>query len=139
MEIGNPHKEYETDGRHVFSCQYHVIFCPKYRRKVLEESIQERLKEIILEKQKEYSYKVLEMEVMEDHVHMILSVNPRTPGGIYWVVSKIKGCSSHALREEFPKLRSRMPCLWSGSRFISTVGSVTLEIVKKYIEDQKGK
>ena len=138
MEIGSPHKEYESDGRHIFSCQYHVIFCPKYRRGVLDESISKRLKEIVLERQVEYKYKVLEIEVMPDHVHMILSVNPRT-SGIYLTVSKIKGVTAKMLRDEFPVLRSKLPCLWSGSIFVSSVGVVTLEMVNKYIEDQKNK
>jgi len=137
MDITNTIKVYESDEKHVFSCQYHVIFCPKYRRKVLTPLIQERMKTLILEHQKEFSYKVLDMEIMEDHVHLLLSVNPRI--GIYNVVTKIKGISSFMLKSEFPELKRKLPCLWSGSRFISSVGSVSLEAVKKYIEDQKNK
>ena len=76
---------------------------------------------------------------MIDHVHLLISNNPRISGGIYSVVSKIKGYSSNTLRCEFPVLRRKLPCLWSGSRFVSSVGSITLEVVKKYIEDQKSK
>lgn len=137
MEIKNKEKKYKSTKHMVYSCQYHVIFCPKYRRPVLEGKIAKRLKELILEKQKEYGYEVLDMEVMPDHVHLLLDVNPKI--GIYRIVSKIKGYTSKVLREEFPKLKSRLPCLWSGSRFISSVGAVTLEVVKKYIENQKGK
>jgi putative transposase len=77
------------------------------------------------------------MEVMENHVHLLLDVNPKK--GIYNVVSNIKGFTSRILREEFPELKSKLPTLWTKSRFISSVGSVSLEIVKKYIEDQKNK
>ena len=77
------------------------------------------------------------MEIMPDHVHLLLDVNPHI--GIYKVVSGIKGYTSHVLREEFPELKRRLPSLWTLSRFISSVGAVTLEVVKKYIEDQKGK
>lgn len=135
MELPSGQKNYLHDKRLVYSCQYHVVFCPKYRRKVLVDGIDERLKEILLEKQVEYGYSIVEMEVMPDHVHLLLSVNPRL--GVYSVVSKIKGCTSRMLREEFPSLKRRLPSLWTQSKFISSVGAVQLETVKKYIEDQK--
>lgn len=77
MTIVSPQKKYESDGQFVYSCQYHVIFCPKYRRKVLDNGIDIRLKELIEEKQSEYGYEVIEMEIMPDHVHLLLSVNPK--------------------------------------------------------------
>lgn len=135
ITIVSPHKKYQSDGQFVYSCQYYVIFCPKYRRKVLENGVDVRLKALIEEKQQEYGYEVIEMEIMPDHVHLLLSVNPKI--GVYSVVTKIKGYTSFTLREEFPELKSRLPCLWTRSRFISSVGTVTLEVVKKYIEEQK--
>ena len=114
-----------------------LFFCPKYRRKVLREKIANRLKEIILEKQEEFSYSVIEMEVMLDHVHLLLDINPKI--GVYTVVSKIKGVTSRILREEFPELKTKLPTLWTHSRFISSVGSVSLEVVQQYIQDQKKK
>jgi len=137
MEIKNTAKEYRSDKHLVFSCQYHVIFCPKYRRSVLVGEIEQRLKELILEKQEEYGYVVLDMEVMPDHVHLLLDVNPKV--GIYRVVSKIKGYTSNQLRKEFPSLKKKLPTLWTLSRFIASVGSVTLDVVKQYIEEQKYK
>jgi putative transposase len=137
MNIVNPSKEYHSDSGFVYSCQYHVIFCPKYRRSVLKGKISERFQQLVTEKQNEYGYFVVEQEVMPDHVHLLLDVNPKN--GIYTIVSKIKGYTSHQLRQEFPELVSKLPTLWSSSRFISTVGAVTLEVVKKYIEAQKGK
>ena len=137
MEITKPTKKYSSSHSIVYSCQYHIIFCPKYRRKVLTDGIDERLKAIILEKQKDFKYSVLEMEIMPDHVHLLLDVNPQI--GVIKVISQIKGYSAHALRKEFPKLRSRLPCLWTRSKFVSTVGAVSLETVKQYILDQKGK
>jgi putative transposase len=135
MEIKNTDKKYNHVGHLVFSCQYHVIFCPKYRRPVLVNGVDKRFKEIVTEKQTEYGYKVLDMEVMPDHVHLILDVNPKV--GIFSIVSKIKGCTSRILRLEFPALKRRIPTLWTHSMFISSVGAVTLEVVKKYIEEQK--
>ena len=135
MTITSPHKKYESDGQFIFSCQYHVIFCPKYRRKVLINGIDIRLKSLIEEKQQEYGYEVHDIEVMEDHVHLLLSVNPKV--GVYTVVSKIKGYTSRTLRKEFPEIDKKIPTLWTRSRFISSVGAVTLDVVKKYIQNQK--
>ncbi|MGB8035152.1 MAG: IS200/IS605 family transposase, partial [Nitrososphaeraceae archaeon] len=80
-------KRYKTDDHLVYSCQYHVIFCPKYRRKVLTEDIASRLKSLIMEKQSEYQYDVLDMNIMLDHVHLLLDVNPRNTGGIFRIVN----------------------------------------------------
>lgn len=135
MQVQQPTKKYHSDHSIVYSCQYHVIFCPKYRRSVLVCGIDVRLKELILEKQSEYGYEILEMEVMPDHVHLIIDCDPRV--GIDTIIGKIKGYTSHRLRIEFPKLKSRLPNLWTRRKFISTVGSVTLEVVKQYIENQK--
>ena len=135
MQLENPSKKYSTDKRLVYSCQYHIIFCPKYRRKVLVNGIDTRMKSLLEEKQDGYNYTILGMEIMPDHAHLLLDINPKI--GVYSVISKIKGYTSHQLREEFPQLKSRLPCLWTNSNFISTCGSVSLETVKKYIEEQK--
>lgn len=137
MEITTPGKKYKSNHSIVYSCQYHVIFCPKYRRKVLVDGADERLKELIREKQEQYGYDVLDVEVMPDHVHLLIDVNPQV--GIVKVVGQIKGFTAHALRKEFPWLKKKLPCMWTRSEFVSTVGTVTLDVVKKYIEDQKGK
>lgn len=89
MNIEQPTKKYSTTGKLVYSCQYHVIFCPKYRRKVLVPPIDKRIKQLILEKQEEYQYIVLDMEIMPDHVHLLLGVNPIV--GVNKVVGQIKG------------------------------------------------
>jgi len=136
VEIQNKNKIYNSDNHIIYSCQYHVVFCPKYRRSVLVDGIDIRLKELIISKQEEYNYKVLDMEVMPNHVHLLLDVNPKV--GIFTIVNLIKGYTSHTLRQEFPSLKKRLPTLWTQSKFISSVGAVTLEVVKKYIENQKG-
>jgi putative transposase len=137
MRIETPTKQYKSDNHLVYSCQYHVIFCPKYRRPVLKNNIAKRLEDLIFEKQMEYGYKVFDLKILPDHVHLLLDVNPKI--GVFRVVNKIKGYTSHVLRKEFPELRSRLPTLWTHSKFISSVGAVTLEVVMKYIEEQKGK
>lgn len=137
MDIQNQSKQYHTTPHLIYSCQYHIIFCPKYRRKVLTTLIASRLKELIFEKQQEYQYIILECEVMLDHIHLLLDVNPLI--GIHRIISKIKGYTSNILRSEFPELKRKLPTLWTHSKFISSVGSVSLEIVKQYIENQKNK
>jgi len=137
MEIKNTSKDYKTKNHLTFSCQYHVIFCPKYRRKVLVDGIDKRLKEIFNEVAEEYEFTIEEMEIMPEHVHLLIDCNPRF--GVMACIKKLKGVSSRKLREEFPELKSRIPSLWTRSAFISTVGSVSLEVVKKYIEEQKNK
>ena len=136
MRLEQAEKPYHTDHSIVYSCQYHVIFCPKYRRPVLEEAVAKRLKEMILEKQGEYGYAVMSMEIMSEHVHLLLDVDPRV--GVNNVVAKIKGYTSHELREEYPWLKKRLPTLWTRSKFISSVGAVTLDTVQRYIADQRG-
>ena len=102
---------------------------------MLINGIDERFKEIVLSMQEEQNFYVLEMEVMPDHVHLLLDVDPTI--GINMLVSRIKGKTAHILTREFPKLRRKLPTLWTRSKFIATVGSVSLEVVKQYIKDQK--
>lgn len=130
-------KPYHTSEHFVYSCQYHVIFCPKYRRKVLVEPLDARLKEIFYEVADEYSFQILDLEVMPDHVHMVVDCNPRL--GIAKCVQYLKGVSSNKMRREFPELKSKLPTLWTRSCFISSVGAVSLDVVKQYIEEQKNK
>jgi REP-associated tyrosine transposase len=137
MNLEQSTKKYHSNHSIVYSCQYHVIFCPKYRRKVLHPPLDTRLKELILEKQEPYGYKILGMKVLPDHVHLLLDVNPQI--GINTIVSQIKGYTAHSLRTEFPWLKKRLPSLWTRSKFISSVGAVTLEVVQRYIDSQKGK
>ena len=119
----------------VYSCKYHIVFCPKYRRKVLREPIAERFKELVLSLQEQYNFIVIEMEVMPDHVHLLLDIDPTV--GVNKIVSKIKGFTAHYLTREFPELKRKLPTLWTRSKFIATVGSVSLELVKQYIQEQK--
>lgn len=135
MEISNKNKKYKNSEHITYSCQYHVIFCPKYRRKILKDGIDIRLKEIFLDIANKYSFSIIEMEIMPDHVHLLIDCNPRF--GIMNCITKLKGISSRILREEEPSIKRRLPTLWTRSAFISSVGSVSLEVVKKYIEEQK--
>ena len=92
--------EYKNNGNVAYSCKYHVVFCPKCRRPVLVDGVDGRLREIALEVADEMGFEIIEMEVMPDHVHMLLEVDPQL--GIHKAVKRIKGRTSHDLREEFP-------------------------------------
>ena len=127
--------KYKSNNNIVYSCKYHVVFCPKYRRKVLNNGVDERLKELINNICQELHVDLIEMEVMPDHVHLLLKVDPQF--GIHKVVKRIKGISSRILREEFSWLKSRLPTLWTNSYFVSTVGGAPISIIKQYIESQK--
>lgn len=130
-------KTYKSTETLVYSCQYHIIWATKYRRKLLFSDVEKDLKILILEKEKEWGYTVIEMEIMPDHVHLLIDINPQM--GINTIIGKIKGYTSNSLRKKYKELRTKVPTLWTRSKFISSVGSVSLEVVKKYIEDQKKK
>jgi putative transposase len=124
-----------TNNNVAFDCKFHVVFCPKYRRSVLVDGVDVRLKEIVAEVCEEYDALVVESEVMPDHVHLLVDIDPQF--GIHRLVKVIKGRSSRLLRQEFPWLRSRLPTLWTNSYFVSTVGGAPLTVIKRYIENQK--
>ena len=127
--------EYKSSNNVVYSCKYHVVFCPKYRRKVLANGIDTRLKELIRQCADENHFDILGLEVMPDHVHILMEVDPRF--GINKAVKHIKGYTSHALRQEYPELRLKLPTLWTNSYFVSTVGGTPPAAIKQYIESQK--
>ena len=131
----NTYMEYKSNNNVVYSCKYHIVWCPKYRRKVLVNGVDTRLKELILQVCQEIQVEIIEMEIMPDHVHLLLEVDPQF--GIHKAVKTIKGRTSRVLRQEFPQLKTKLPTLWTNSYFVSTVGGAPLEIIKKYIEGQK--
>ena len=127
--------KYKSNNNVIYSCKYHVVFCPKYRRPVLVDGVDDRLKELIKETCDQLNVEIIEMEIMPDHVHLLMEVDPQY--GIHKAVKRIKGYSSRVLRQEFPWLKSRIPTLWTNSYFVSTVGGAPLSVIKQYIEDQK--
>jgi putative transposase len=127
--------KYKSNNNVVYSCKYHVVFCPKYRRKVLVGGVDERLKVILREVARDTRSEMIDLEVMPDHVHLLVEVDPQF--GIHRFVKLAKGRSSRFLRREFPPLRSRLPTLWTNSYFVSTVGGAPRAVIKRYIENQK--
>jgi putative transposase len=119
-----------------YSCKYHIVWCPKYRRKVLVEQIATRLEQIIREVCALHEAEVLSLDIQPDHVHLLVECDPQF--GIHRLVRSIKGRSSRSLRQEFPSLKRRLPTLWTNSYFVSTVGGAPLAVIRQYIENQKG-
>ena len=126
---------YKSNKNVVYKCHYHVVWCPKYRRSVLHSGVDERLKQIAQEVCGELGSELVEIEVMPDHVHLLVEVDPQF--GVHRLIKRIKGRSSRVLREEFPWLKSKLPTLWTNSYFVTTTGGAPLAVVKKYIENQK--
>jgi len=131
----NNKTEYKSNHNIVYSCKYHIIWCPKYRRKVLVGDVEKRLKEIISEVANEMNVEIIEMETDKDHIHIFCEVDPQF--GVMNFVKKCKGRSSRILRDEFHHLKTKLPTLWTNSSFIATVGGAPLEIIKQYVENQQ--
>lgn len=115
--------------------KYHIVWCTKYRRKVLSEEIQDSLKHFIENVCNKNGYVIEAMETMEDYVHVFIKASVRD--SVHRIVSQIKGYTSFKLRELHPELKSRLPCLWTRSYYAGTVGHISEDAVKKYIENQK--
>lgn len=126
---------YKSNNNVVYSSKYHVVWCPKYRRKVLEGPIAKRCEQLIRKTAASYRAEVMALEILPDHVHLLVEVDPQL--GIHRLVKNIKGASSHQLRKEFASLKTRLPSLWTNSYFVSTVGGAPLEVIKQYVENQK--
>ena len=129
--------ELKTHINIAYNCHYHVVFCPKYRRKVLINGVDERLKTILIETIEQWEQELVELEVMPDHVHLLVGCDPHF--SIHRLVKYLKGTSSRYLRQEFLQLKRRLPSLWTNSYFVATTGGVTLETLKRYVEGQKNR
>jgi putative transposase len=124
---------YRTKETCVFLMNYHIIWCPKRRRKVLLDRVKTRLEELIRETAPLLESEILALEILPDHIHLFVSATPQwAPNQI---IARLKGTSSRILRQEFPLLR-RMPSLWTRSYFISTAGNVSSDTIRRYIEAQ---
>lgn len=127
-----PLPEYKTHNHVKFLLNYHFVFIPKRRKKVLTGNVATRLRQIFLELAIEKEWDILALEVAPDHVHLFVAVKPSDAPHL--VVKAFKGRSSNYLRKEFEELR-RLPSLWTSSYFVSTAGNISSEAVRKYIED----
>ena len=127
-------QQYRHKNTSVSLINYHFIWIPRRRRKILGGMIANRLSELIAEVAKQLDCQIIAQEIMVDHVHLFLNCPPNiAPDQIMF---RIKGYSARILRKEFPALM-RMPSMWTRSYFCSTAGNVSSETVKRYIENQK--
>lgn len=127
--------EYRHESNAISLLNYHFVFIPKRRKKVLVGNIALRLQEIICDVCNENRIKIIALEIMPDHVHLFLNAKPTDDPAT--IIRKIKGRASHHLRKEFPELL-KIPTLWTPSYFVSTAGNICTETVKRYIEQQRG-
>lgn len=118
----------------VYDLGLHVVWCPKYRRPVLGGRVAARLDELIRTKTDEKGWEVVALEVMPDHVHLFVKHDPKSSAS--YVANQFKAFTSRVLREEFPRLKSRLPTLWSSSYFAASVGAVSADTVQQYIDTQ---
>lgn len=128
--------KYKKGRGAVYNLNYHLVWTPKRRKAVLIGLIENRLKEIFLQKSTEIGVKIETMEIMPDHIHLFVSCSPSVSPS--QIVKRLKGASSVILRKEFPQLL-KLPCLWSSSFYAGSIGFVSESVVKNYIENQKGK
>jgi putative transposase len=126
--------EYGRTAGAVHSIGWHLVWCSKYRKKVLVGEVATRLEQLLRAKAGELDWELFTLEVMPDHVHLFV----RTPPGVapVQVAHQFKGSTSHALRSEFAHLRSRLPTLWSRSYFVASVGRVSEAAIRRYIDEQ---
>ena len=118
-----------------YNINYHLVWCPKFRRPVLGGVVGKRLEQLIPQEVERMDGDVLELVVMPDHVHLFASFPPNL--AIAQIVHQIKGASSRQLRQEFPFLRSRLPSLWTRSYYVGTAGHVSAETIRQYIDEQR--
>lgn len=127
--------QYKSNNNIVYSCKYHIIWCPKYRRKILVNDVEKRLKQLVYATADDLSVEIIEVETDQDHIHILAEIDPQY--GVNKFVRILKGRTSKILRDEFPHLKKRLPTLWTNSYFVSTVGGTPLAVVKQYIENQQ--
>ncbi len=129
--------EYKHTKTTVSLINYHFVFCPRYRRKIFNiPGVEERFKELTAMECEKHKIDILAMECHIDHVHMFVSAYPQQ--SIPNIIKRIKGATSHKLREEFSQL-GKMPSLWTRSYFVSTAGNVSSETIEWYINTQKSR
>jgi putative transposase len=126
---------YRVNAGSVFSLKYHLVWCPKYRKRILVDVLAKRWRGLLYQKAKEIKAEIQALEITPDHVHLFVASDPTTAPAR--LAAQFKGFTSHQLREEFPWLKSYFPSLWSRSYYIGSIGAVSEATVKRYIAEQK--
>lgn len=128
-------KRWTHSNKAVFNIGYHLIWCTKYRRKLLISNVDTKLKALLIEKSVAICVDLQVIEIMPDHVHLFVKTTP--VDSPHFIVQQFKGYTSRILRKEFKQLRSKVPTLWTRSYYCESVGHISEETVKRYIEAQK--
>lgn len=130
--------EYDTNQHSVFLLQYHLIFVVKYRRAVIDDKICARLREIFeyIAKSPRYAITIIEFNHDKDHLHILFKSQPKSD--LVAFINAYKSASSRLIKKEFPSIRKYLwrEYFWSRSYFLASTGGVTLETLKKYVENQ---
>jgi len=128
---------YRQNAGSVFNLRLHFVWCPKYRKPVLVDGVETRLRTLLYEKAATLHVEIEGLEVMPDHVHLLVAVPPTDAPQHY--TNQFKGYTSRVLRQEFEHLRTRLPSLWSRSYYVGSAGHVSAEVIQKYIQEQKSR
>ena len=128
--------EFDANGHSVFLLNYHLIMVVKYRRKVIDDSISKRLKEIFEYISPNYNITMKEWNHDKDHVHVLFTAHPNT--AISKFLNAYKSASSRLIKKEYPEIREQLwkEHFWSQSFCLITTGEVTADIIQQYIESQ---
>ena len=115
---------------------YHIVWIPKYRKRVLKNQVSQRIEELLRECAEMNSWEIHELNVQSDHVHMLVQLKPNV--SVSRAVQLFKGGTSKVFREEFPELREFLwgDSLWADGYFSETVGKVNMEVIQEYIKNQ---
>lgn len=126
----------DNNNHSVFLLHYHLVLCIKYRRKVIDDKISDRLKEIFMDITPKYGVELVEWNHDIDHIHLLFKAKPNTE--ISKMINTYKSASSRRIKNEFPVIRKYLwkEYFWSKSYCLVTTGGAPIEVVKQYIEDQ---
>lgn len=130
-------RELDSNNHSVFALYYHLVFVVKYRRKVINDNISNRLKEIFEYIQPNYNMTLIEWNHDKDHIHVLFKAHPNTE--ISKFINVYKSASSRLIKKEFPIIKKQLwkEYFWSRSYCLITTGGVPIEAIKKYIEKEK--
>ena len=118
------------------SCQYHIVFCTKYRRRILVDEIAKRTMALFRLLGKELGCEVIGVYAMPDRVNALIDVPPTK--NLSKLIGNLKGRIAHELKMEFPALRTRLPSVWTRNNYICSVGTATNESINVFVERQNG-
>lgn len=126
----------DVNNHSVFDLNYHLVLVIKYRQKVLNDKISERIKSIFEQGSKKYRVSIVEWNHDKDHIHVLFKASPNTPLSKY--INTFKSASSRLIKKEFPEITKFLwkSAFWTRSYCLITTGGAPLEVIKKYIEDQ---